>query len=430
MCSKQEIKIRKTRQERYELQDEARIALWAAGKKKGLEYPQNYHRTAKCTHVRHSDTVDIQKSKAFNKAFYSGLAICSNVWACAVCAAKIQERRRVEIAQAFDWAYNSEAKEFSNNKKKKVIMMTFTIPHNKTQSLDFLLKAHQEALTKMRGGKQWVAIKKNIGFEGLIRSLELTYGDNGWHVHTHEAWIVDHDCDVKALTSVVLERWFKFCDKLNLIKNKQKNIEDFYRYAIDAKDNCSNSEYLAKQDDSKHWGVDRELAKGVSKVKNTNTGLHPFGFLKIISEINQIPKDDLTSDDRRDKKKYQSLFINYVDSMRHKKQIYWTQGLKKRVGLDDKTDKEIGEEQDDQADLVISLDRFEWHTVVKNKLKWKFLNLAETADKEAIEEVLKNHEEDDIEMDEMGETSPQVRDSSTMALITERQKEKLKEKPK
>ena len=28
------------------------------------------------------------------------------------------------------------------------------------------------------------------GFKGLIRSLEVTHGANGWHPHTHELWFL------------------------------------------------------------------------------------------------------------------------------------------------------------------------------------------------------------------------------------------------
>lgn len=33
--------------------------------------------------------------------------------------------------------------------------------------------------------------KDGIGYEGLVRGLELTYGSNGWHPHTHELWVLD-----------------------------------------------------------------------------------------------------------------------------------------------------------------------------------------------------------------------------------------------
>ncbi|MFM9654002.1 hypothetical protein ACKI1S_49690, partial [Streptomyces galilaeus] len=79
--------------------------------------------------------------------------------------AKIQERRRVEIAQGFDWAY-------ANN--KKIIMVTFTIPHYVNQRLAELITKMREAFSGLRAGKPWANITKRVGYGGLIRSLEIT----------------------------------------------------------------------------------------------------------------------------------------------------------------------------------------------------------------------------------------------------------------
>ncbi|WP_223932393.1 hypothetical protein, partial [Aeromonas caviae] len=36
-----------------------------------------------------------------------------------------------------------------------------------------------------------IAMRQTLGYRGLVRGLELTYGSNGWHLHTHEMWLVD-----------------------------------------------------------------------------------------------------------------------------------------------------------------------------------------------------------------------------------------------
>ena len=57
-------------------------------------------RTSKC----HRWRIPTQKTTIYRKhdpekprAFYGGLEVCANVWACPVCAAKISERRREEL---------------------------------------------------------------------------------------------------------------------------------------------------------------------------------------------------------------------------------------------------------------------------------------------------------------------------------------------
>ena len=90
---------------RYQLLAAARALLLHAGKKAGLEHPSNHHRTAKCKHTAHGGDVGVHVSKEHGAGFFSGLVTCGSVWACPVCAAKVQERRREEIALAIDWAY-------------------------------------------------------------------------------------------------------------------------------------------------------------------------------------------------------------------------------------------------------------------------------------------------------------------------------------
>ena len=61
--------------------------------------------------------------------------------------------------------------------------------------LELLLK-QRAAFTYLRKGKQWDKFKLNNEFEGLIRSLEITFGLlNGWHPHTHELWFVSDKVD-------------------------------------------------------------------------------------------------------------------------------------------------------------------------------------------------------------------------------------------
>ena len=98
------------RTERYRLLSKAREILYSAGKEAGLVYPANYHKTAKCIHTRFGDRVQVYKSIEHKKAFYGGVMVCGKVFTCPVCAAKVQERRRLEIAQAFDWAYENGKK--------------------------------------------------------------------------------------------------------------------------------------------------------------------------------------------------------------------------------------------------------------------------------------------------------------------------------
>lgn len=356
-------RVQQTRAERYRLQNSARDLLLWKGQGEGLEYPANFHRTAKCLHVRTGSNVGVHLSNEHNKAFMSGLAVCGSVWSCPVCAAKIQERRRIEIAQAFDWAY-------TNN--KKVIMVTFTIPHYANQRLVELITKMRAAFSGLRAGNPWVRITQRVGYIGLIRSLEVTLGENGWHPHTHEAWIVDKETDTEALRDRVAARWLTMCKRAGIVAKSAE--ASFLARSVNIMDNCSTSDYLAKQDDSRNWGIDRELASASSKKSRSPKGFHPFGLLAEHAEGGEGRKDA------------GARFIEYATTMRDKRcrQIFWSADLKKLVGLEDKQDEELAEEQTDKADLLGLLDADQWSLIIKCQAKSDVLDAAENGGWDAI----------------------------------------------
>lgn len=344
------------RAERYRLLSEARRIFCEQGKADKLEYPQNYHRTAKCIYSRFGEKVGINKSSQHKKTFYTGVIQCGSVFTCPVCAAKIQERRRKEISKAFDYAYNTL--------EKKVIMVTFTFPHSLSDDLKSLILKQREAFKMFRSGNVWQKKKIKVGFSGLIRSLEITHSDmNGFHPHTHEGWIVNQTTDVKSFREWLVQRWFKMCVKSGLVDGDYKKIANFFEHAVQITDWCSNSEYLAKMDDSKNWGIDRELAKGASK-QAKGKGCHPFEFLS-------------RSIDGCKRSKF--LFLEYSNAMKRVRQIYWSTGLKKAVGVDELTDEEIAAQEEDKADVLGQLDKGQWNLVVKENAQAFVLDLAETS---------------------------------------------------
>lgn len=338
--------------QRYFHQYEARNLLLDLGARQGLEHKANVHRMAKCMYIRHSEYVKIQKSRKHGKAFFAGLIVCGNA-ACPVCAAKIEERRRIEIARAFDWAYHGEPNTFSDDgvmfvegtefSTNKVIMITFTFPHSKDQKLKDLLAKQSEAFKFLRKGKAWDKAKKKMGYVGLIRSLEITIGDNGWHPHTHEAWIVDKDCDASWLKEFLINRWLNCCEKAGI---KISKTNAFRKHSVDVMDNAKCSDYLAKQDSNKNWGVDRELAKGAKKV-----GQHPFSLLTKSAD----------GDKAAGKK-----FLEYVFAIKGRPRILWSRGLKKMVGVNELTDLQIAERQEDEAMLMATLNGDDWAIIMKS----------------------------------------------------------------
>ena len=344
--------VQAVRAERFALLATARKVFSVAGRAAGLAFGHDLHRTAKCKHITHGHQVGVHLAPEHGRAFYSGLVTCGSVWSCPVCAAKIQERRREEIAQAVDWAHGQGL---------QPVLITLTFPHRAWHKLRTLLDQQADALARLRKGKQWDKFKESIGYQGMIRALELTHGQHGWHPHTHELFFVKKDAEADQIRAEISRFWLSACTRAGLIDAKnQEQIDAFLLHAVDVKGHCSASDYLAKQDDSRHWGVDRELAKASSKAGKAK-GLHAFGLLKQAESC----------------KKSARLFLVYSLAMRGKRQIFWSKGLKKRVGVDEVSDETLAEQEREAADLLGQLDVEDWQTVRQAGARAQVLDAAE-----------------------------------------------------
>ena len=211
-------------------------------------------------------------------------------------------------------------------------MVTFTFPHTASDKLKELLEKFSKSLHNFKSGKAFVGFKNRYGFEGLIRSLEITRGGNGWHPHTHELFFVDKNLDQPEFKEWLQNRWLNVCSKSGLVDiNDDDKVDAFIKHSLDVKFNCSTSDYLAKFDDKANWGVDREIAKASSKNGKKN-GMHPFELAF---------------------QGYSQLFIEYTEAIKGKAQLFWSRDLKKKVGIVDITDEEISEEDKKEEDTVI-----------------------------------------------------------------------------
>lgn len=345
--------VRRLRADRFELLATARRILTAAGRSAGLQWGHDIHRTAKCKHVMRSAAVGVHLAPEHRAAFFSGLVTCGSVWSCPVCAAKVQERRREEIAAAIDWAYRSGL---------QPVLVTLTFPHRAWHALPDLLAQQADALHRLRTGAPWQRLKGWASYAGLIRSLELTHGANGWHPHTHELWFVRRDLDAGELRARVVERWQSACARAGLLDlADERQVEAFRRHAVDVKGNCSASDYLAKQDDAQHWGADRELAKGSTKAGRA-AGLHPFALLDRARQGCTISAD---------------LFVTYALAMAGRRQLFWTHGLKALAGVAEATDEDLAELESEEADELGRLDAEDWLTIRLAGARAQVLDAAE-----------------------------------------------------
>lgn len=345
-------KIRENRRAQFSMIDAARNLVCARGREHGLDFPQTYHRVASCRWSVLGREGFVRFSEE-GRAYLTNVVTCGSVWACPMCTAMIQEGRRQEIAKAIEWAYTEGL---------QPVMITFTFPHGVEHVLRELLQKQALAFKLLRYGSPWKRFKEAIGYRGLIRSLELTFGANGWHPHTHELFFVSSQVEAEALQVRLTELWESACVRAGLLdQGDVVQMYNFARHAVSVIGWCQASDYLAKQDDSRHWGADREVAKASTKAGRAS-GQHPFGLLAAAAA------GDSHAGER---------YLEYIEAMKGKRQLFWSHGLKALVGIEEQSDEELAAYIDPSLVITAGFDSMNFYRVARLGKRALMLETAE-----------------------------------------------------
>lgn len=316
----------------------------------------------------------IFKHNESGNTFFGGLQLCGSPYACPVCSPKISEKRAAEIRKAVtDW----------NASGGICLFITLTFPHSSDDSLPSLVKRFKGALERFRKGAMFDKIKQEIGYFGLIRSLEITWGEaNGWHPHSHEIWfvkpnfldVIKNQSDFILTSSTswpTLNDFFLEQFKLRLFDRWRTAVvasglsAPSFERGMDIKiaeteDELTKrlSEYLAKtgvEESINHaWGVDDELTKMHSK-RGKPGRYTPFDFLR--HQYNP----ELT---KSQKYRFRCLFAEYVNSFKGVAKIFWSRGLKAHFSVSDLTDEQLADEQTEQSSLCYEVPPPIWVFVI------------------------------------------------------------------
>lgn len=325
-----------SRVQRFALQSVARAIL-----------PES--RTAKCLRIRaHDCDVQVWKSKQHGTASYGGLQTCGSVWTCPVCASKIAERRRVELLDAM---------ELHKAQGGAVYLLTLTTPHQRGDVLSDLLEQQGKALQSFLRDKSVRKVFAEMGYLGQVRALEVTHGrkaarNNGWHPHFHIlqfCQVSGSEAARKDWTARLYMRWASYCQKAGLGMPS-------YAHGIKLDDGTKASDYVTK------WGLEDEMTKGHTK-KAKAGGETPFDLLRAAMA------------DRQDKQAM-ALFREFAECFKGKRQLSWSNGLKARFFVDEKTDEELAAEKDDRAVLLGLLTVDQWRDVLKVDGRGVLLDIA------------------------------------------------------
>jgi len=285
--------------------------------------------------------VEILQSK--ENFHYGNLMTCGSVWHCPICAAKISEQRRIELTQAVkNWQAQHE--------DSSVSLLTLTVPHYTNQKLQVVLDGLSAALRRMTNSREWKTLSEEIGLYGRIRSLEVTYGQNGWHPHFHLLLFNYLAFDLGELQARILTLWKSATVRSGLPE------PNFHGVKLD--DGELAAQYVGK------WGLEHEMTKG--HIKKSKEGYSPFDLLRVYLGGSDSGRflDGHPHEAGR-------LFKEYAKCFKGKRQLSWAKELKETLllGLASLTDEQIADSVDEDAKLFALVPLRTWKIVLSRNLR-------------------------------------------------------------
>lgn len=288
---------------------------------------------------------EVKYNENRKKAHWSNVQRCGSVWTCPVCAKQITEKRREELKKGIETWKTAHS--------GGVLLLTLTFSHSVKESLSSLLERQRKALKIFNETTKVQALLKKIGVQYKIKSLEMTYGQNGWHPHNHILLLTQNQVENFAeYISDLSVLWIKACTKAGLSAPSMT-------HGLDIRDGNYANQYVAK------WGLDYELAKGHVK-KGRNGGLTPFDLL-------QYSMLDFSINDRSMK----SLWQEFGIASKGKRQLEWGRGLKSILQIEEKSDEELAEETEKDSISMRTVDDFAFSLLCTYQLRHVFLKCLE-----------------------------------------------------
>lgn len=261
----------------------------------------------------------VNRSAASEQCYLTGVMRCGSIWICPVCAARIAKQRRDELSLAM-----RQIKTMGLH----VALVTATIPHGMGDELKVLFKQMSSAWSGMHAGRNRTVLGADIGRVGTIRSLEITYGANGFHPHFHALVIHDGSTSLQEIERRYKARWEIQCERAGL--GKPSKI-----HGITVQDGSTASDYVAK------WGIESEMTHSHSKTGKAGS-LTPWDLSRISMEGGE------------DAERYATVFQIYAKATKGRRQLHWSAGLRNKLGLnEEKSDEEIAQMEETHDDEVV-----------------------------------------------------------------------------
>lgn len=300
--------------------------------------PKNQHRTVWChRHVVTEGGIPIHRKLDGGSARMGKVKTCGSVWACPVCASKVAETRRRELAHAM--VEHTKAGGYA-------YLVTFTFPHYLGQGLADLMEPFTKARQSFQNCRSWKAVMQKAEKLGVVNSLEVTYGaGNGWHPHLHMlvfcapgAFAEGDPDDAGRLCSPAIEHlrgeWVRLLEKRGLVDGQNRQWAT--QYGLDVRGGAQAAEYIAKWGHDESWGMSSELTSSHAKTGTRDTWgardhYTPFQLLAMAKAGDGHAI---------------CAFREFVGVFDGKRMLTWSRGLKAHFAIDEIEDEQLAEQEE------------------------------------------------------------------------------------
>lgn len=273
-------------------------------------------------------------------AHVSGVHRCGSLWNCPLCAPVVRQGRAKEIDLAASRVLNSGG---------CGLFVTATGPHRMGDPLAPLFDLTCQFGKLTMNGAKARELRTRLGLIGSIRTIDVTYTENGWHPHVHQLMLFVRQLspgEVAELRTFLFGRWQGALTRRGFAKLHPVHGLDV-RPVTDA---AGLSEYLAKVEGDDGWGIGWELARSDLKHRSVS----PMQLL-----ADWALGRDLVA---------RALWKEYEAVTYGRRCIQWTPGLRAALvpDVEEVDDEELAaREGEDEALVTVTFGHVEWNGWVK-----------------------------------------------------------------
>lgn len=251
----------------------------------------------------------------------------------------IRQERSAELEQAIDaWLAKGGGIEF----------VTLTVPHSRRTPLAGTFELVAEGWrVGVLGGRRFADDRLAFGISAWVRTVEVTYGANGWHPHVHALLFTARPLSGRRrafLADRLFERWAGW------VMRSGGGVCNRAAFKM-VPGSKGAGQYLAKMQDGSNRSLSQELTRADLK-EGREKSMTPFELIDAA----------FAGDDHA-----LSLWHEWEHVTSGKRCQTWSKGARDLLGLDaERTDQEIVDD-DDQGENVAELPTWLWARVVARR---------------------------------------------------------------